>query len=49
MSDARRTESKSGEQRNAGEGGERADVKGREAGGLGECVGGGFGAWEGEK
>jgi hypothetical protein len=47
--DARRTESKGSEQRYAGEGRERADVKGREAGGLREGVGGGFGAGKGEK
>ena len=49
MSDPRRTKSKSGKQRYAGERGERADVEGREAGGLREGVGGGFGAGEGEK
>jgi len=49
VSNARRTESESGKQRNAGDGREGADVKGREARGLREGVGGGFGGGEGEE
>jgi hypothetical protein len=49
VSDARGTEGESSEQGNAGDGRESANVQGREARGLRESVGGGFGGGQGEE